>query len=162
MTKEIPLTQGKVTIVDDEDFEYLNQWKWHAAKRYQTWYAKRCSTKGEGLPLKKEITMHRVIMNTRPGLHTDHINRDGLDNRRENLRECTHSQNHMNRISHRGSSSQYKGVSWHSRDKIWQASIRINKACTYLGSFHSEIEAAKVYNAAAEKLFGEFSNLNEV
>lgn len=96
--KEISLTQGKVAIVDDEDFEYLNRWKWHARKNGQTWYALRSkSWRIQGKRYGITIPMHRVIMGAPEGRVIDHLNRDGLDNRRSNLRVTTFEENARNR-----------------------------------------------------------------
>ena len=104
--------------------------------------------------------MHRVIMDAPKGMHVDHINGNGLDNRRENLRLCTNSQNHMNRKTHRDSSSKYKGVSWNKRNSKWQAYIGSGIKRKNLGYFASESDAAKAYDIKAKECFGEFARLN--
>ena len=151
--KTIPLTQGMVAIVDDEDFEYLSKFKWHlkrSSKKARVVYAvahepntTRNSTK---------LRMHRLIL---PGVkEVDHINGDGLDNRRQNLRAATKSQNMMNMKKHRDNVAGYKGV---SRNGIrWVARIGFER----IGAFRSPIEAARAYDAAASFLFGEFARLN--
>ena len=155
--KEIKLTQNKVALVDDEDFEYLNQFKWYALKSYSTHYAVRgIRLKGKGIT----ILMHRVILNMPKEMKTDHINHESLDNRRVNLRICTDSQNAMNMNSHKNSSSRFKGVSWHKRDKKWQVRIGYKKKVKYLGYSLSENEASLIYDKKAIELFGEFANLN--
>ena len=90
----------------------------------------------------------------------DHINGNGLDNRRENLRICTHAENQRNSRSARGSSSQYKGISWNKRDKRWYSHIRIDDKQQHLGVFTSEVKAAKAYDAAALKHWGRFAKPN--
>lgn len=145
MTKEIKLTKNKVALIDDEDFEFLNQFKWY----FNTGYAMRRNK-------KQTILMHRVINNTPDGMETDHINRKKLDNRRINLRSCTNQQNQMNSSKMINTTSKYKGVCWHINNKKWQVNIQ-NK---YLGYFKSELEAAKAYDKAAKELFGEFARLN--
>jgi hypothetical protein len=103
--------------------------------------------------------MHKLLI---PGVsRIDHRNRDGLDNRRENLRPATQSQNMANSRSRPGSSL-FKGVSWIRRDRRWYASIMFNYRSISLGNYVSEIEAAKAYNAAAIRLFGEYARLNEI
>lgn len=152
--KEIPLTQGQFAIVDDDDFDWLSQWKWCALKRKSgDFYAVRRKPYG-GL-----LYMHKVILNITTG-DTDHINLNKLDNRRSNLRPATRSQNmrNLNKIKRNGTStSQYKGVYW--RRNRWEVSIRLPKR-TYLGSFDSEIDAAHAYDAAARDCFGEFARTN--
>jgi len=101
--KLIPLTQGKFAIVDAEDYDWLNKHKWCACKVKQTYYAKR---KGKG----KLVCMHRQITSAPPHLLVDHINRNGLDNRKKNLRLCTRAENSRNRRSLRNKSSRYKAI----------------------------------------------------
>ena len=160
--KEIPLTQGKVAIVDDEDFDWLNRWKWCAHHNNYHWYAVRkdCTSK-KG----RTVRMHRAILEHHGynlhGLGVDHINHDGLDNRLSNLRPANQSQNNQNRYRAKGT-SRYKGVYWHSRYHKWVAYIRINSHGVHLGYFSTEEVAAKAYNRAAIKLFGEFACLNKI
>jgi hypothetical protein len=103
--------------------------------------------------------MHRLIMNTPKGMDTDHINGDSLDNRRCNLRICTHAQNQRNLKKILGN-NKYKGVSLFKKTQKWRARIQINRMGLHLGYFDTEEEAAKAYNEAAEKHFGEFSRIN--
>ena len=160
--KEIQLTQGKVALVDDEDFECLSRFKWHAHKDHRIFYAVRDIK----LLSKKwtAITMHRQILNLKYGdkEQADHINHDGLDNRKCNLRIVTNWQNQMNKCSYRNSSSKYKGVCWHKSHKKWMAQIRLNNKLIYLGYFNDEKEAARAYNIKAQELFGEYAYLNDV
>ena len=154
--KEIKLTQGQVALVDDDNFEVLNQFKWCAQKHRNTYYAIRTILVNDK---NKTIRMHNVIMG---GKGVDHINRNGLNDQRSNLRFCTNSQNHMNRRKRKNTSSIYKGVSFHKRTGKWMASIGINDKKIHLGYFDIEVEAAKSYNNKAIELFGEFANLNNV
>lgn len=154
--KKIFLTQGKVALVDEGDYEYLNQWPWF----YSAGYAVRNVANGKGK--QKAVLMHRVINNTPEKLHTDHINRDKLDNRKENLRSVTRSQNGMNRSRYKKSSSKYKGVCWHISNGKWVATIKCASSYMHIGTFIEEKEAAKAYNKKAKELFGEFANLNEI
>lgn len=162
MSKEIELSQGKVALVDDEDFDILNRYKWYAyQEKSGHWYVKRTpSINGKRVPEQK---MHRVILGLQPGdkIQTDHINHNGLDNRRENLRKCTHAENQYNQRI-RQHSSRYKGVSWDERRGKWIAQIRINGGNEYLGCFNDEDNAAKAYNLVAIGYFGGFANLNEI
>lgn len=151
--KEIKLTQNKVALVDDEDFERLSQYKWHAIKIHRSWYARRAAN-------GKRIYMHRELINTEQGYFIDHINRNGLDNRRQNIRACSISENNRNTSSHKGSSSKYLGVYWDSNKNKWKASISYKNKVIHLGRYSIETQAALAYNLAAAKYFGEFANLN--
>ena len=155
--KQIPLTQGKFAIVDDEDYEELSKYNWYAWRGNGTYYAVRSIGK---YPNRSKERMHRRIMKAHKGQEVDHINRDSLDNRRCNLRLCTRSQNMANMSSYRKNcSSKYKGVSWDKIHRKWVAYICRGKQ-RRLGFFISEIDAAKAYDEAAIKLFGEYANKN--
>jgi hypothetical protein len=156
MTKQIPLSQGKFAIVDDADYEWLNQWKWTADKSASsdTWYARR----GEGRPSRKKSHMHRVIMNAPDGMEVDHVNGDGLDNRRENLRICTRAQNAHNTGIHPRNTTGFKGVSRTRQGFV--AQMVINGKHIYIGTFKSPEEAAKAWDESAKKNHGEFARLN--
>lgn len=104
--KEIPLTKGKIALVDDTDYDWLIQWKWHAWTAKGKWFA--ISQEKEGHKMK----MHRLIMNAPDGLQVDHRNHNGLDNRRENLRICTNTENSRNRRIRRDNTTGFKGVHW--------------------------------------------------
>lgn len=151
MTKSIHLSQGKVTQVDDEDFEFLNQWKWSYRSDGR---AVRCDKSN------KIIRMHRVIMNAPAGTVVDHINGDTLDNRKINLRICSQKENTLNHRRNKNNVSGYKGVSWSKKAGKWRAYIAPNRKQISLGCFMDVIEAARAYDKAAKKLFGKFANLN--
>ncbi len=155
---EIPLTQGKVAIIDRSDYDLVSPFKWCAIQDGDRWYAVRMTY----IPTKKTIRLHRFLLNSKSNEKCDHINYDGLDNRRSNLRIVTNSQNMMNQMKRSGTSSRFKGVVWHKRDKIWEAYIRHNQRGIYLGRFSDEVEAAKAYNMAAIKYFGEYARLNQL
>lgn len=169
MAKCIELTQGRVAIVDDDDFEILNQCKWH----YGWGYAKRRVYFGGGR--SKYLRMHRVIMNPPDGIQVDHKNGDGLDNRRCNLRIATAHQNLSNQKTQTNPAkhSRYKGVSLaryyrRRRDgtevtglsRPWRAYIVKNNRQHPLGNFATQEEAARAYDDKAKELFGEFARLN--
>ena len=104
--------------------------------------------------------MHRVVVKTTKGMDTDHIDGDGLNNQRDNLRVCTHSQNIMNRGIQKNSTSGFKGITWNKLGRKWQSQIKVNGKYIYLGIFISKLEAYKAYCKACVKYHGEFSNLN--
>jgi hypothetical protein len=160
-TRLIPLTQGKFSIVDACDYEWLMQWKWAARKQRTTrgfiWYALTHS-KTE----KKTVYLHREIARlSQPGFHKtaryDHRDRDGLNNTRGNIRPCTYSQQMANKTKMVGASSKYKGVSWWKSHQRWVAQIDVNKKRMRLGEFTNEVDASKAYEIAALKYFGEFA-----
>jgi hypothetical protein len=154
--KKIPLSQGKFALVDDADFEALNQYKWCTNKIKNTFYALR-NTRQAGV--KKTIMMHREIMQTPKGMDTDHRDGDGLNNQRSNLRICTHSENLRNVKKDKDNTSGFKGVSWHSGAKKWKASIMTDGKETYLGIFTLKVDAYKAYCEACVKYHGEFARL---
>lgn len=157
---EIPLTQGKYATVDDEDYEPLMQYKWYARKGGYCFYAVRTLYLGGGRKhqINKTIFMHCVIIKPPNGFETDHINHNGLDNRKCNLRICKRWQNNGNQRKTRGT-SKYKGVFWHKKRNKWEARICINKKRTFLGRFDNEEQAAQSYNVAAIKYWGKFAEL---
>ncbi len=150
--KKIELTQGKFALVDDEDFEYLNQWKWCVNHDY----AVRNGIKNNARQSK--IFMHRVLMNTPKGLFTDHVNHNKLDNRKFNLRIVTKQQNQWNMRKHKDSLSPFKGVSFIKKNNKWNASIRGK----HIGEYDTAELAASAYNGRARKLFGKFALLNKI
>lgn len=158
--KTIPLTQGKVALVDDADYAWLNQWKWQAMRNGYTFYvARRIHVAKDKKRLEQ---MHRLILGLQSGdnLLIDHIDGDGLNNQRVNLRVCTIAQNRRHSKKRMVGTSRYKGVCWHRGGDKWQSTIRVNKKQIHLGLFDSETSAASAYNRAASKHFGEFALLN--
>jgi len=155
---EIALTRGKHTTVDDDDYEFLNRFKWYAYASRNLFYARRAIY----IEKKQKILyMHNVIMEPPDGLEVDHINGDGLNNTRSNLRICTRKENCMNLNKTRGA-SKYKGVCFDitQRWRMWSARITKNSKKRSLGYYDTELEAAKAYDLAAVKEFGEFAKLN--
>lgn len=148
--KEIPLSQGKVAWVDDEDYERVIEYKWYANLIGKVWYAVRTKS-------RKTVSLHQFVMGEK---NIDHINGDGLDNRKENLRVCTHQQNRANSNLYANNSSGFKGVSWYKNYEKWEAYIRIDGKKKRLGYFDSLIRAACVYDDAARQVYGDFARLN--
>lgn len=143
--KRIKLTKGKVSIVDDDLFEYLNRFKWHASKNGNVFYARRAISMNPGY---HGLYLHHIVIGF--PLHKkqiDHINGDGLDNRRKNLRIVTQRQNLSNLKIHREgkTSSMYVGVYWHSPYKKWASKIRVNGKRIFLGYFTNEKRAGEAY-----------------
>ncbi len=153
--KRIKLTQGKSALVDDSDFEWLNQWKWHASKCGTMYYATRKKVRN-----RKQITirMHRIILgNISPGFCIDHINRNSLDNRKFNLRICKQGENALNRRLQKNNTSGYTGVYWHKLYKKWMVILKYRGKNLFLGYFDKKLMAASVYKKEAQRLRGEFA-----
>jgi hypothetical protein len=155
--QEIVLTRGRVAIVDDEDYDFLKQWKWHCISSRSNVYAGRKDWDA-GSKKQKTIMMHRIIAGALPGEFVDHINRDTIDNRRSNLRICNQSQNSANSVGHAIRASRFKGV-YKSRNR-WKSCITKDGLYIYLGSFGDEETAARAYDSKAIELFGEFAKTN--
>jgi len=160
-TRPLLLSQDKFTFVDDEDYEWLIQWKWHL---HSSGYAARKDYLGKVGDTYRctTVLMHRFILETPIGLHTDHIDNNRLNNSRENLRICTNRQNSHNQSPIRKGSSKYKGVTWKNSNKKWCANIRVDGVQRHLGLFNTESEAAISYNIAARIYYKDFAKLNEV
>lgn len=146
--KEIALTQGKVALVDDEDFEELSKFKWYAHKEPHTFYAMRQSRGSH--KFRKKILMHRAIMHPPENLEIDHFNGNGLDNQKSNLRIVTTRINLQNR--HTPKSSKYPGVYWEKQTQKWKAQIRINGIKKNIGRYNIEEDAARAYIRKCEEL----------
>lgn len=156
--KEIPLSQGKVALVDDEDYALVAPWKWSYFyhPRCHTGYAYRMGSGNKG------VFMHRLILGAISGQDVDHRNHDGTDNRRDNLRLCTRSENNANARPRTGHTSVYKGVSLFRDHVRWRAQAQAYGVNYHLGLFGTEQEAARAYNAFATEHWGIFARLNDV
>lgn len=154
--KEINLTKGYVAIVDDEDYERVNQFQWTVTITPSgSAYSFRTDYSSGG---KKTIYMHRFVANTPDDLTCDHINHNTLDNRKENLRNCSHQDNMLNRKISPSNTSGFKGVSRYNGK--WYAKVSKGKKIVFRKSFPTKIEAAHAYDKVAKEVFGEFANLN--
>ena len=147
--KRIEHTQGKWVTVDDEDYEHLSNFKWHFAP---PGYARRHNGFGNNC-----VLMHRDILNLKGNEQCDHINGDGLDNRRKNIRPCRPSENYKNRKVNKNNTSGKKGVTWHKCANKWQAMIMFNGRQIYLGKFKDLDEAANAYKKAEKLYYKEFA-----
>lgn len=146
-------------MVDDEDYEFLSQWKW-AYDRSVGYAVSNRPTKDVRRGMSRKMYMHRMVLNTPDEYLTDHINGNRLDNTRSNLRICSQHENTYNSSSHKKTSSNYKGVHWFKAYNRWQAYINFNGNRTNIGYFDSEEEAARAYDAEAFEKFGRFAKLN--
>ena len=159
--RELPLSQGLVTLIDAEDYEKVGCFKWSARREVFRngikWYARR-NVKINGK--RTTVLLHRVILGVSPEVDVDHWNNDGLDNRRSNIRVCTCGQNNANATKRVGTTSRFKGVCWDSKAKQWVAQIRVNHKKVRIGYFTNEEQAALAYNDRAHGLWGAFARLN--
>ena len=155
-TRLIRLTRGEFAIVDEEDFEMLNKFSWQLSVQGKNRYAK-CSINTSGKI--RHCTMH-VFLCGKSGALIDHINRNGLHNYKSNFRYCNHSENTTNRRNKVGNTSDYFGVYYNKRSKVFTCSISKNKITYHLGSFASEVDAAIAHDLKAKELHGEFARLN--
>ena len=152
MAREIQLTQGRVAVVDDEDYEML-----------QALGGRWCVSDGYAYSARHG-RMHRLLLSAPNGVMVDHRDGDKLNNRRSNLRLCSNSENQANKVKGQGI-SRFKGVTWQtlpSGKGYWKATITFQGRVRYLGTFQTDLEAAAAYNAAAAALFGEFAKLNDL
>lgn len=151
--KEIKLTKNKFTVVDDEDFDRLIEYRWHLGPGG---CAARSWNKGEA------TLMHRIIMDAPKGLMVDHIDGNPLNNTKKNLRICGREENLRNTKSSKNSVSKYKGVTLFPKRKVkkWAASIRVGGKLNFIGRFETETQAALIYDSEARKHFGEFGRYN--
>lgn len=147
--REIVCDKGTI-IVDDEDYNIVSARKWHVSRGYASSYV----SGGE------YIRLHNLILGEMEGMEVDHINRNGLDNRRSNLRFCSHKNNARNRGMNKNNTSGYKGVRKNNYCETYQAKIKVDGKWIHVGMFKEKIEAAKAYNEAARKYFGEYAYVN--
>lgn len=155
--KQISLTRGYAAVVDDADYEAVAQYRWHAiVDRYRAYAGRNAKRAGGGYATQR---MHTLLTGWP---RVDHIDGDGLNNQRSNLRPASALENNRNARKHTPGYSTYKGVSWCKREGRWFAQIQHQRKHRHLGYHSTEIEAALAYDAAARELFGEFAHLNFV
>lgn len=166
MCIQIILSQDQAVLIDAQDYLKVSGLKWFAARTRSGFYAATNIRKPDGKTTI--LMMHRLIMDAPKGREVDHKNGDTLDNRRNNLRLCSHADNmHNCKMPQRNKTSRYKGVSYSIYDsrlrrKKWSAYISVNKKTVHLGWFDNETAAAQAYNSAAIRFFGEFARLNDI
>ena len=153
--KYIPLTQDKVALVSDEDYDRVMEHKWCASWREDTRSFVAMSWIGG-----KPVYLHHFVLGLRGAARIDHVNHETLDNQRENLRPATRSQNAANMRKQTGTSSKYKGVCWPKHTRKWAAYIKVDYKRTHLGLYETEDAAARAYDAAVLDAWGEFAQLN--
>jgi hypothetical protein len=160
----VPLTKGYTAVVDVDDLHIVGEWQWCASVRrdrkgkIMCVYAERRATFADGTT--QVLRLHRAILNPGKGFDVDHIDSDGLNNKRSNLRAATRAQNTMNRRAQTTNTSGIKGVFFESRSKKWVAKIKLNGKTHWLGCFERKEKAAEVYALAAERLHKEFRRLS--
>lgn len=157
MTKIISLTQGKFALVDDEDYDAVNKYKWCAHHVKNRWYATAHLTGTSN----SRIVLHRFLMDINdPKIQVDHIDNDGLNCQRKNMRVCNNTQNSWNTPKKKNNKCGYKGVYKQSNSPKWRARISIRGKCLNLGYFTTIEDAARAYDKAALEYFGVFALLN--
>lgn len=157
---QVPLSQGREALIDLDDWSLVRGRKWHAIKSRVVglFYAVTNSPRADGR--RTMIQMHRVILSATSGDVVDHINSDGLDNRRDNIRICSSAENARNSRMPRNNTSGFKGVSFHRATGKFSASIGKENRQIHIGLFPTAEEAARAYDKAARELHGEFARLN--
>ena len=157
---EIPISQGKIALIDEADWDLVSGFKWRAHKgpRDKTYYAIATVRRADGS--WTAVKMHRLILGlTDPAIKTDHRDKNGLNNKRGNLRACSNAENLRNRGANSNNTSGFKGVSWDKQNWKWRARIRLNRKLKSLGYYDTPEAAYAAYCAAAKDLHGEFHNL---
>ena len=159
--RRIPLSRGKYALVDPDDYGWLSEYNWHMVGDKGAFYAARNTGQRQG-EKRIVVKMHREILAVPDGMFVDHINHNGLDNRKANLRPATQAQNARNRRKlHRSNfHSKYKGLTWYRREKRWAVRIMVDRNARFIGYFDNELDAARAYDQAAKEYHGQFASLN--
>ncbi|MCK5604153.1 HNH endonuclease [Candidatus Pacearchaeota archaeon] len=154
---EMKLKTGEVVFIDKKDYAVISQYSWyrHPVGSHHLLYAAAWVN-------NKNTLMHRFLLNLNKNEMTDHINGNGLDNRRSNLRKCTHQENMFNKKKYKNNKCGYKGVYWSPHHSKWRVTLYKYKKRFYIGYYRDLIEAAKAYNEAAIEHHGEFARLNKL
>ena len=161
--KKILITEGEYAIVDDEDFIYLNRFKWHIVKdRYKTICVKTGLRDIEYSKHSVGLIMHFLLITRKPHYRIIHRNGNGLDNRKSNLMLVKENNIANLRPKKKETTSQYKGVSWDKKRKMWQSQIKDNYRSIFLGRYHSEEDAAEVYNIKCKEIYGDTAYQNNL
>lgn len=160
--QQIQLTKGLVTLVDDDDYDYLNQFLWTVNTTSHPYVVRSAKKRERNGKSAYKIYMHHVVLKSDRSYVVDHIDRNLLNNQKYNLRLVTMSQNIATAYFRPKGTSQYRGVSWDKRRSVWECKIKVHKKSIFLGYFDDEAKAAMRYNQAALTYFGEFAALNEV
>jgi hypothetical protein len=160
MTVRIALGYNRYALIDHEDLERVVEYRWYYS--YKGKHVRATVSMGKGSNKFKTVLLHRFIMNAPDDLQVDHINEDVLDNRKQNLRLCTHGENGQNRGKQKNGKNPYKGITQNPNSKRWMAHIGYNKKHYYLGTYATPEEAARAYNEAALKHHGAFAKLNVI
>lgn len=158
MMKKIKLNLNKFAFIDSEDFNKVSAYKWYADKSGNGFYAVANSKDENGK--HKKIRMHQFIFGKKIGFQIDHIDGNGLNNMKSNLRYATHSQNQHNRKKYTNNTSDLKGVFWHKNKKKWYSAIRVSSKLVHLGYFDSKLKAHETYCKAALRFHGDFARIN--
>lgn len=156
--RRIPLSKGYFALVDDEYFDFVNQWKWHWSKGYAV--RRHYLGGGKYNEQAETLRMHREILGARRGQEVDHINGDKLDNQLDNLRFCTRSQNTANTALRSTNTSGFRGVTWNKKKQCWEVYLTHNYKHLFLGYFHELPAAVRAWNSKAFELRGDFAWVN--
>jgi hypothetical protein len=157
----LPLTNCTLfALVDDEDFERISRFGWYAFKAGRNWYAARMIRIRPGYSGQRKLLMHNAIAKPPAGRKWDHIDGDGLNNQKRNLRPATDAQNQANSRKRVDNKSGFKGVSWHRQHQKWYCSLQHSKKQHFIGLFIDPADAARAYDQAALRLKGAFARLN--
>lgn len=161
VSRLIKLTQGYHVLVDAEDYDALTKFNWQACNWKNGIYVAKAGVQTKGIR-EKNMAMHRYLLNPPDGKFVDHINGNGLDNRKANLRICTNMQNQHNARLSKTNTSGFKGARWHKIEKKYIVGIRVDGKLLHVGYFRNKREAAEAYDKAAIKYFGEFALTNKM